>query len=118
MCPSIHICPVTPVLCPLQKYKKPKFIPCFVFLPDGDILTGDSEGNILTWGRSVSDSKTPGRGGAKGMWLGLAFRMFVSQKFCGNRAERFLLPWRTDELRGALSRKVGSHTVKERRLGI
>uniref|UniRef100_A0A2K6TU22 EMAP like 3 n=1 Tax=Saimiri boliviensis boliviensis TaxID=39432 RepID=A0A2K6TU22_SAIBB len=47
------------------KYKKPKFIPCFVFLPDGDILTGDSEGNILTWGRSPSDSKTPGRGGAK-----------------------------------------------------
>ncbi|XP_026637052.1 echinoderm microtubule-associated protein-like 3 isoform X3 [Microtus ochrogaster] len=47
------------------KYKKPKFISCFVFLPDGNILTGDSEGNILTWGRSVSDSKTPGRGGAK-----------------------------------------------------
>ncbi|XP_007943077.1 echinoderm microtubule-associated protein-like 3 [Orycteropus afer afer] len=47
------------------KYKKPKFIPCFVFLSDGDILTGDSEGNILTWGRSLSDSKTPGRGGAK-----------------------------------------------------
>ncbi|XP_021107471.1 echinoderm microtubule-associated protein-like 3 isoform X3 [Heterocephalus glaber] len=47
------------------KYKKPKFIPCFVFLPDGDILTGDSEGNILTWGRSLSDSKMPGRGGAK-----------------------------------------------------
>nr|XP_019569481.1 PREDICTED: echinoderm microtubule-associated protein-like 3 isoform X6 [Rhinolophus sinicus] len=47
------------------KYKKPKFIPCFVFLPDGDILTGDSEGNILTWGRSLSDCKTPGRGGAK-----------------------------------------------------
>nr|XP_045007323.1 echinoderm microtubule-associated protein-like 3 isoform X4 [Jaculus jaculus] len=47
------------------KYKKPKFIPCFVFLPVGDILTGDSEGNILTWGRSISDSKTPGRGGAK-----------------------------------------------------
>ncbi|XP_037373596.1 echinoderm microtubule-associated protein-like 3 isoform X3 [Talpa occidentalis] len=47
------------------KYKKPKFIPCFVFLPDGDILTGDSEGNILTWGRSPSDSRTPGRGGAK-----------------------------------------------------
>ncbi|XP_023562801.1 echinoderm microtubule-associated protein-like 3 isoform X4 [Octodon degus] len=47
------------------KYKKPKFIPCFVFLPDGDILTGDSEGNILTWGRSLSDSRMPGRGGAK-----------------------------------------------------
>lgn len=63
--------PLTPALCsPLpQKYKKPKFIPCFVFLPDGDILTGDSEGNILTWGRSLSDSRTPGRGGAKGMRL-------------------------------------------------
>ncbi|XP_038620901.1 echinoderm microtubule-associated protein-like 3 isoform X1 [Tachyglossus aculeatus] len=47
------------------KYKKPKFIPCFVFLPDGDILTGDSEGNILTWGRSQPDPRTPGRGGAK-----------------------------------------------------
>ncbi|XP_060032317.1 echinoderm microtubule-associated protein-like 3 isoform X3 [Erinaceus europaeus] len=47
------------------KYKKPKFIPCFVFLPDGDILTGDSEGNILTWGRGPSDCRTPGRGGAK-----------------------------------------------------
>ncbi|XP_009421550.1 echinoderm microtubule-associated protein-like 3 isoform X6 [Pan troglodytes] len=52
-------------LAEIKKYKKPKFIPCFVFLPDGDILTGDSEGNILTWGRSPSDSKTPGRGGAK-----------------------------------------------------
>ncbi|XP_027264133.1 echinoderm microtubule-associated protein-like 3 isoform X3 [Cricetulus griseus] len=52
-------------LAEIKKYKKPKFIPCFVFLPDGDILTGDSEGNILTWGRSVSDSKTPGRGGTK-----------------------------------------------------
>uniref|UniRef100_A0A452UFA7 EMAP like 3 n=1 Tax=Ursus maritimus TaxID=29073 RepID=A0A452UFA7_URSMA len=49
------------------KYKKPKFIPCFVFLPDGDILTGDSEGNILTWGRSLSDSRTPGRGGTYGI---------------------------------------------------
>ncbi|XP_036620457.1 echinoderm microtubule-associated protein-like 3 isoform X2 [Trichosurus vulpecula] len=49
----------------IKKYKKPKFVPCFVFLPDGDILTGDSEGTILTWGRSLPDSRTPGRGGAK-----------------------------------------------------
>jgi hypothetical protein len=52
-----------------------------VFLPDGDILTGDSEGNILTWGRSLSDSRTPGRGGAKGMWFrlssGVSFRTSV-----------------------------------------
>uniref|UniRef100_A0A7N4V0B3 Echinoderm microtubule-associated protein-like 3 n=1 Tax=Sarcophilus harrisii TaxID=9305 RepID=A0A7N4V0B3_SARHA len=49
------------------KYKKPKFVPCFVFLPDGDILTGDSEGTILTWGRSPPDSRTPGRGGTFGI---------------------------------------------------
>uniref|UniRef100_A0A8C6PU43 EMAP like 3 n=1 Tax=Nothobranchius furzeri TaxID=105023 RepID=A0A8C6PU43_NOTFU len=35
------------------KYKKPKFIQCFVFGLTGDVLTGDSEGNILTWGKST-----------------------------------------------------------------
>uniref|UniRef100_A0A4W4GW39 HELP domain-containing protein n=1 Tax=Electrophorus electricus TaxID=8005 RepID=A0A4W4GW39_ELEEL len=35
------------------KYKKPKFIMCFVFSLTGDVLTGDSEGNILTWGKST-----------------------------------------------------------------
>uniref|UniRef100_A0AAY4AF84 HELP domain-containing protein n=1 Tax=Denticeps clupeoides TaxID=299321 RepID=A0AAY4AF84_9TELE len=35
------------------KYKKPKFILCFVFSLTGDVLTGDSEGNILTWGKST-----------------------------------------------------------------
>uniref|UniRef100_A0A8C4NPR5 EMAP like 3 n=1 Tax=Dicentrarchus labrax TaxID=13489 RepID=A0A8C4NPR5_DICLA len=36
------------------KYKKPKFIQCFVFSLTGDVLTGDSEGNILTWGKSAT----------------------------------------------------------------
>ncbi|XP_057581600.1 echinoderm microtubule-associated protein-like 3 isoform X3 [Hippopotamus amphibius kiboko] len=62
---SVWDCSRGTKLAEIKKYKKPKFIPCFVFLPDGDILTGDSEGNILTWGRSLSDSRTPGRGGAK-----------------------------------------------------
>uniref|UniRef100_A0A671MPJ9 Echinoderm microtubule-associated protein-like 3 n=1 Tax=Sinocyclocheilus anshuiensis TaxID=1608454 RepID=A0A671MPJ9_9TELE len=35
------------------KYKKPKFVLCFVFSLTGDVLTGDSEGNILTWGKST-----------------------------------------------------------------
>ncbi|XP_065514185.1 echinoderm microtubule-associated protein-like 3, partial [Caloenas nicobarica] len=35
------------------KYKKPKFIQCFVFDAAGDVLTGDSEGNILTWTRGA-----------------------------------------------------------------
>ncbi|NXN96341.1 EMAL3 protein, partial [Rhinopomastus cyanomelas] len=39
------------------KYKKPKFIQCFIFDADGAVLTGDSEGNILTW------SRTPGKAG-------------------------------------------------------
>uniref|UniRef100_A0A8C8GY99 EMAP like 3 n=1 Tax=Oncorhynchus tshawytscha TaxID=74940 RepID=A0A8C8GY99_ONCTS len=47
------------------KYKKPKFIQCFVFSLTGDVLTGDSEGNILTWGKSPGDVKTLGKG-AKG----------------------------------------------------
>uniref|UniRef100_A0AAY4AJM8 HELP domain-containing protein n=1 Tax=Denticeps clupeoides TaxID=299321 RepID=A0AAY4AJM8_9TELE len=47
------------------KYKKPKFILCFVFSLTGDVLTGDSEGNILTWGKSAADTKTLGKA-AKG----------------------------------------------------
>jgi len=53
-----------PQIC-FQKYKKPKFIQCFVFSLTGDVLTGDSEGNILTWGKSPADVKTLGKG-AKG----------------------------------------------------
>uniref|UniRef100_A0A8C5H326 HELP domain-containing protein n=1 Tax=Gouania willdenowi TaxID=441366 RepID=A0A8C5H326_GOUWI len=49
----------------MDKYKKPKFIQCFVFSLTGDVLTGDSEGNILTWGKSAADVKTLGKG-AKG----------------------------------------------------
>ena len=45
-----------------QKYKKPKFIQCFVFSLTGDVLTGDSDGNILTWGKSPGDVKTLGKG--------------------------------------------------------
>ncbi|XP_034413544.1 echinoderm microtubule-associated protein-like 3 isoform X1 [Cyclopterus lumpus] len=44
------------------KYKKPKFMQCFVFSLTGDVLTGDSEGNILTWGKSAADVKTLGKG--------------------------------------------------------
>ncbi|XP_061300328.1 echinoderm microtubule-associated protein-like 3 isoform X2 [Pezoporus flaviventris] len=44
------------------KYKKPKFIQCFIFNADGDVLTGDSEGNILTWTRVTGDGCTPGKG--------------------------------------------------------
>ncbi|XP_051901207.1 echinoderm microtubule-associated protein-like 3 isoform X2 [Pristis pectinata] len=44
------------------KYKKPKFIQCFVFLRSGEVLTGDSEGNILVWGKAAADTKTLGKG--------------------------------------------------------
>ncbi|KAF7238548.1 Echinoderm microtubule-associated protein-like 3, partial [Varanus komodoensis] len=44
------------------KYKKPKFIQCFVFDTNRDVLTGDSEGNILTWARVAADTRTLGKG--------------------------------------------------------
>ncbi|XP_061619079.1 echinoderm microtubule-associated protein-like 3 isoform X2 [Phyllopteryx taeniolatus] len=44
------------------KYKKPKFIQCFVFSLTGEVLTGDSEGNILTWGKSPAAVRTLGKG--------------------------------------------------------
>lgn len=44
------------------KYKKPKFIHCFVFSLTGEVLTGDSEGNILPWAKSAADTKTLGKG--------------------------------------------------------
>uniref|UniRef100_A0A669QPF3 EMAP like 3 n=1 Tax=Phasianus colchicus TaxID=9054 RepID=A0A669QPF3_PHACC len=47
------------------KYKKPKFIQCFVFDAAGDVLTGDSEGNILTWTRA-GDGRAVGKGGKGG----------------------------------------------------
>ncbi|XP_043931691.1 echinoderm microtubule-associated protein-like 3 [Protopterus annectens] len=43
------------------KFKKPKFIHCVVFV-NGDVLTGDSEGNIFTWGKTAADTKTLGKG--------------------------------------------------------
>uniref|UniRef100_A0A3P8W8P0 EMAP like 3 n=1 Tax=Cynoglossus semilaevis TaxID=244447 RepID=A0A3P8W8P0_CYNSE len=44
------------------KYKKPKFIQCFMFSLTGEVLTGDSEGNIIRWGKSPADVKTLGKG--------------------------------------------------------
>ncbi|XP_077180497.1 echinoderm microtubule-associated protein-like 3 isoform X2 [Paroedura picta] len=44
------------------KYKKPKFIQCFVFDTNSDVLTGDSEGNILIWARVAADVRTLGKG--------------------------------------------------------
>ncbi|KAM8938631.1 echinoderm microtubule-associated protein-like 3 [Pelodytes ibericus] len=44
------------------KYKKPRYVQCLLFDHTGDVLTGDSEGQILTWGRSAADTRTLGRG--------------------------------------------------------
>uniref|UniRef100_A0A8C0B6M1 EMAP like 4 n=1 Tax=Buteo japonicus TaxID=224669 RepID=A0A8C0B6M1_9AVES len=43
------------------KYEKPKFVQCLAFLGNGDVLTGDSGGIILTWGKTTVES-TPGKG--------------------------------------------------------
>ncbi|CAM4697420.1 echinoderm microtubule-associated protein-like 3 isoform X1 [Lepidochelys kempii] len=52
------------------KYKKPKFIQCFLFDANGDVLTGDSEGNILTWARTAADIRTLGKGAKETYQIG------------------------------------------------
>ena len=34
-----------------DKYDKPKFVTCLAFAESGDLVTGDSNGNLLVWGR-------------------------------------------------------------------
>ncbi|XP_070398899.1 echinoderm microtubule-associated protein-like 4 isoform X3 [Nothobranchius furzeri] len=41
-----------------QKYEKPKFVQCLAFLSTGDILAGDSAGDLLVWTRSSSDTNS------------------------------------------------------------
>ncbi|XP_048843980.1 echinoderm microtubule-associated protein-like 4 isoform X1 [Brienomyrus brachyistius] len=41
------------------KYEKPKFVQCLAFLPNGDVLTGDSGGVLLVWSRSVAVDPAP-----------------------------------------------------------
>ncbi|XP_065535360.1 echinoderm microtubule-associated protein-like 4 isoform X5 [Lathamus discolor] len=43
------------------KYEKPKFVQCLAVLGNGDVLTGDSGGIILIWGKTTVES-TPGKG--------------------------------------------------------
>lgn len=50
-----------PFLFAFQKYEKPKFVQCLAFLGNGDVLTGDSGGIILIWGKTTVES-TPGKG--------------------------------------------------------
>uniref|UniRef100_A0A8C3NA96 EMAP like 3 n=1 Tax=Geospiza parvula TaxID=87175 RepID=A0A8C3NA96_GEOPR len=57
------------------KYKKPKFIQCFIFDAAGALLTGDSEGNILTW------TRTPGKGGKEMYQIGQQTRAHEGSVF-------------------------------------
>ncbi|KAI1229734.1 hypothetical protein IHE44_0010921, partial [Lamprotornis superbus] len=57
------------------KYKKPKFIQCFIFDAAGAVLTGDSEGNILTW------TPSPGKGGKEMYQIGQQTRAHEGSVF-------------------------------------
>ncbi|XP_025089345.1 LOW QUALITY PROTEIN: echinoderm microtubule-associated protein-like 1 [Pomacea canaliculata] len=37
-----------------DKYEKPKYVLCLAFSPNGDVLTGDSNGNIFIWGKGTN----------------------------------------------------------------
>ncbi|KAK7176880.1 hypothetical protein R3I93_000965 [Phoxinus phoxinus] len=89
------------------KYKKPKFIMCFVFSLTGDVLTGDSEGNILTWGKSAADIKTLGKGAKETLQImkqtraheGSVFTMCLLQGgalLSGGGKDRKIIRWSAD----------------------
>ncbi|TRY87572.1 hypothetical protein DNTS_027013 [Danionella cerebrum] len=89
------------------KYKKPKFVLCFVFSLTGDVLTGDSEGNILTWGKSAADTKTLGKGAKETFQImkqtraheGSVFTMCVLQGgaiLSGGGKDRKIIRWSAD----------------------
>ncbi|KAM4880033.1 LOW QUALITY PROTEIN: echinoderm microtubule-associated protein-like 3 [Sylvia borin] len=80
------------------KYKKPKFIQCFIFDAAGAVLTGDSEGNILTW------TPAPGKGGREMYQIGQQTRAHEGSVFAlcrrrdgtvlsGGGKDRRLLSW-------------------------
>ncbi|XP_073528123.1 echinoderm microtubule-associated protein-like 4 isoform X2 [Phyllobates terribilis] len=48
------------------KYEKPKFVQCLAFLPNGDVLAGDSGGVMLIWSKTAVES-TAGKG-VKGVY--------------------------------------------------
>uniref|UniRef100_A0A673ISX6 Echinoderm microtubule-associated protein-like 3 n=1 Tax=Sinocyclocheilus rhinocerous TaxID=307959 RepID=A0A673ISX6_9TELE len=89
------------------KYKKPKFVLCFVFSLTGDVLTGDSEGNILTWGKSAADIKTLGKGAKETFQImkqtraheGSVFTMCILQGgaiLSGGGKDRKIIHWSAD----------------------
>uniref|UniRef100_A0A671MPI1 Echinoderm microtubule-associated protein-like 3 n=1 Tax=Sinocyclocheilus anshuiensis TaxID=1608454 RepID=A0A671MPI1_9TELE len=89
------------------KYKKPKFVLCFVFSLTGDVLTGDSEGNILTWGKSAADTKTLGKGAKETFQImkqtraheGSVFTMCILQGgaiLSGGGKDRKVIRWSAD----------------------
>ncbi|XP_055794885.1 echinoderm microtubule-associated protein-like 3 isoform X4 [Salvelinus fontinalis] len=89
------------------KYKKPKFIQCFLFSLTGDVLTGDSEGNILTWGKSPGDVKTLGKGAKETFQImrqtrahdGSVFTLCMLQGgalLSGGGKDRKIIRWSTD----------------------
>ncbi|PIO16683.1 hypothetical protein AB205_0108340, partial [Aquarana catesbeiana] len=36
-----------------EKYEKPRFVLCVAFAENGDVVTGDSNGNLYVWGKGV-----------------------------------------------------------------
>ena len=37
-----------------QRHDKPRFVTCLAFADNGDVLSGDSNGNFYVWGRGRS----------------------------------------------------------------
>ena len=39
-----------------QKYEIPQYFTCIEFSPNGDVITGDSNGSITVWGKGTRQS--------------------------------------------------------------
>lgn len=37
-----------------ESREKPKYVTCIAFTQSGDVITGDSNGNIIVWGRGTN----------------------------------------------------------------
>ncbi|RXG70158.1 Echinoderm microtubule-associated protein-like 2 [Armadillidium vulgare] len=57
------------------EYEKPKFVPSVVALDSGEILTGDSNGNILIWEKGTNTIKT----GLKEAFGGAIFHVMMTE---------------------------------------
>ncbi|XP_077868401.1 77 kDa echinoderm microtubule-associated protein-like [Saccoglossus kowalevskii] len=75
-----------------EKYEKPKFVLCIAFADNGDIISGDSNGNIFVWGRGNNRIYYAVPGAHEGPVFGLCV-MKDGTLLSGGGKDRKILAW-------------------------